>query len=137
MIHDCVEILIETWKTHVNWATLRQSGVNLGNKFISDHVKEVFDKGQLQNLLINDGEDQIHIILDPPFEHTVLEVILSLGALLVLKQYILDEHIQQLKLLELAKGFVPENDSSGSEYTDVFEHISYSFIFILYKTLIR
>ena len=132
MIHDCVEILVKTWKTHVNRPTLWQSGVNLGNKFISDHVKEVFDKGQLQNLLINDGEDQIHIILDPPFEHTVLEVVLSLGALLVFKQYILDEHIQQLKLLELAKGFVPENDSSSSEYTDVFEHIVLVIVLFLY-----
>ena len=132
MIHNCVEILIETWKTHVNRTTLWQSGVNLGNKFISDHVKEVFNKCQLQNLLINDGEDQIHIILDPPFEHAVLEVVLSLGALLVFKQYILDEHIQQLKLLELAKGFVPENDTSGSEYTDVFEHIVLVIVLFLY-----
>jgi hypothetical protein len=85
MTHDSIEILVKSWKAHVNRASLRQSGINLGNKFISDHVKEVLDKGQLKNLLVNDGEDQIHIVLDPPFEHAILEVVLSLGTLLVFK----------------------------------------------------
>jgi hypothetical protein len=93
MGHDSVEVLVETWKAHVNRTSLRQSGINLGDKFVSDHVKEVFNKGKLKDLLINYGEDQIHIILDPPFEHAILEVVLSLGTLLFLKQYILDEHI--------------------------------------------
>jgi hypothetical protein len=134
MTHDSIEILVKSWKAHVNRASLRQSGINLGNKFISDHVKEVLDEGQLKNFLVNDGEDQIHIVLDPPFEHAILEVVLSLGALLVLKQYILDEHIQELELLQLAKSLIPEDNTSSSEYTHVFEHIALVvvFIFILY-----
>jgi hypothetical protein len=134
MTHDSIEILVKSWKTHVNRASLRQSGINLGYKFISDHVKEVLDKGQLKNFLVNDGEDQIHIVLDPPFEHAILEVVLSLGTLLVLKQDILDEHIQELELLQLTKSFIPEDNTSSSEYTHVFEHLTLVmvFIFILY-----
>jgi hypothetical protein len=57
-----------------------------------------------------------------------VEVELRLHALLVLQEDVFDEHIQKLKLLKLAESFIPEDDTSSSENTDIFEHF---IVFIL------
>lgn len=99
MTHYCSEALVKPRQRHVDLSSLGKCRVYLGDKLVPDHIEQILDKSELENLLVDDGKDKVQIVLHLPLEHAVLEVVLRLRALLILQEDVLDEHVQQLKLL--------------------------------------
>jgi len=94
------------------------------NERLLEHVDELVDESQLQNLLVDDREHDFQLLVDLPLEKVVVVAELPLRALVVLEEHAPDEDVDQfhVEVGRAQEGFAPQEDPTCRENAHVIKH---------------